>query len=74
MYLSLLEGLQSFKWNMQGNVNDIGVQVKEPNSDINLSMASPIDIQKMIVKRTIIVLLRFLSHYLFLLFGISLYK
>jgi hypothetical protein len=57
---------------MQGSVNEIGVQAKEPNTDMNLSRESPRERQKMIVKRTIMVLLRFFSHILFGDLGIPL--
>jgi hypothetical protein len=57
---------------MHGSVNDIGVQAREPRTEMNLSKALPNEIQKPTVKATSMVLERFLSHILFLDFGILL--
>ena len=55
-------------------MNERGVQVNEPKSDMNLSIEFPIEIQKTIVNRISNDLEVFLSHCLFFDFGIFPYK
>ena len=57
---------------MHGSVNEIGVQARDPNTEMNLSKAFPNEMQKPTVKATSKVRDRFLSHILFFDFGIPL--
>jgi hypothetical protein len=59
---------------MQGRVKDIGVQARDPKTDMNLSREFPSERQKITVNRTRRVLLRFLSHCRFFVFPIPLNK
>lgn len=56
----------AFRWNRAGKVNAIGVQVRAPTMDKNLSSLSPSRIVKQTVKNTRMVLEWFLKTCLFL--------
>jgi hypothetical protein len=56
----------ALRWNSAGNVKAIGVQVKAPTIDKNLSNLSPSKTVKQQVPNTKIVLEWFLNIYLFL--------
>ena len=64
--LSAVDSAQAFKWKRAGKVKAIGVQVRAPTIDKNLSSLSPRRIVKHTVKNTRIVLELFLSICLFL--------
>lgn len=57
---------------MQGKVNDIGVQAREPKTEMNLSREFPSDMQKTTVNATTNVRDKFFNHILFFDFGILL--
>jgi hypothetical protein len=57
---------------MQGSVKDIGVQARDPSTEINLSRELPREIQKPTVRATMMVRDRFFNHILFLDLGIPL--
>ena len=57
---------------MHGKVNEIGVHARDPKTEMNLSSEFPRDIQNPTVSATMIVRDKFLSHILFLDFGMPL--
>ena len=74
MNFQTLVSAHDFKWNRAGKVNAMGVQVKAPKMERNLSSLSPSRIVMATVAPTITVLVMFLSICLLLVFSILSYK